>query len=471
MRYFPLFLDLRERAVLVVGGGAAAARKADALAEAGAHVEALAEEPCRELRLMAERGKVQLHRRGFHGDDVAGKVLVVAAGVSEALDAAVSAAAQRAGIPVNVVDRPSLCTFIWPAVVDRDPITVAVTSSGTMPVLARTVRARIEALLPANLGRLARFAEDFRDAVKATRPTGAGRRRFWERFLDGPVADTVLAGDERRAREQMLALINRRDETAAEGGIVYLVGAGPGDPELLTLRALRLLQEADVIVHDRLVGPRLLDYARRDAERIYVGKARGAHALSQSEINRLLADQARAGHRVVRLKGGDPFVFGRGGEERDHLLRQGIQVEVVPGITAALGCAAAAGIPLTHRDHAQALTVVTAQGKDGEDPALDWRALARDRQTLAIYMGGSAAGQIAGNLIAHGRDAQAPAAVIVNGTLPNQRVEVGALQDLAAMAQRVGSGPALILIGEAVRQADAWAARTTARVAPLAAAN
>ncbi|HYN39817.1 MAG TPA: siroheme synthase CysG, partial [Rhodospirillales bacterium] len=366
MRLFPLFLDIAGRDVLVVGGGAAAARKALVLAGCGARVCVVTERPDGELRDAAALGRLRLMSRAFAADDVAGRVLVVSATDDPDLDAAVSATAQARAIPVNVVDRPALCTFVWPAIVDRDPLTIAVTSAGAAPVLARSVRARIEAMLPANLGRLARFADDFRTAVKATRRSGTARRRFWERFFDGPIAAQVLAGDERGARERMLASINRRDEGAAEGGLVTLVGAGPGDPELLTLKALRALQQADVIVHDRLVGPLVLDYARRDADRIDVGKAPGRHAVTQGAINALLLHHARAGARVVRLKGGDPFVFGRGGEERDFLLRHGVRVEVVPGITAATGCAAAAGIPLTLRGEARTLNIVTAHAENGE---------------------------------------------------------------------------------------------------------
>ena len=465
MRHFPLFLDVNARDVLVVGGGGLAARKAAVLADAGARVVVIASRPSAELGDAAKESRMLVERRSFTADDVSGKLLVVAASGDAALDARVSAVARAAGVPVNVVDRPSLCTFIWPAIVDRDPVTVAISSAGTAPVLARTIRERLEALLPARLGRLAHFAGDFRAAVKATRPTGGARRRFWDSFFAGPIAEAVLAGDERRARERMLALINRRGAWSAEQGIVYLVGAGPGDPELLTLRALRVLQEADVIVHDRLIGERILEYARRDAERIYVGKARGSHARTQDEINELLARHARAGRRVARLKGGDPFVFGRGGEEREYLLRQGLRVEVVPGVTAAIGCAAATGIPLTHRDQAQTLTIVTAHGRDGE-PDLDWRALARDRQTLAIYMGASAAGRVAGRLAEHGRDPATPAAVIANGTLAEQRTVVGELRDLERLAREAGSGPALILIGEVVRHAEAWSTRARS---PLAA--
>lgn len=465
MQHFPLFVDLKDRDVLVVGGGTAAARKATVLAGAGARVLVAAEPVGAELTEAAKEGRVLLQRRSFETGDVAGKALVVAASDDAALDARVSAAAGAAGVPVNVVDRPSLCTFIWPAIVDRDPVTVAISSAGTAPLLARSVRERLEALLPAKLGRLARFAEDFRAAVRALKPTIRARRRFWDGFFAGPIAEAVLAGDDARARQQMLALINR-GEASAEEGVVHLVGAGPGDPELLTLRALRVLQGADVIVHDRLIGPRILDYARRDAERIYVGKARGSHARTQDEINELLARYARAGRRVARLKGGDPFVFGRGGEEREYLLREGLRVEVVPGITAATGCAAAAGIPLTHRDQTQTLTIVTAHGRNGE-PDLDWRALARDRLTLAIYMGSSAAGCIAERLIAHGRDSATPAAVVVNGTRANQHTVMGELGNLERLAREAGSGPALILIGEVVRHAEAWATRA---LQPLAAA-
>jgi uroporphyrin-III C-methyltransferase/precorrin-2 dehydrogenase/sirohydrochlorin ferrochelatase len=478
MRYFPLFLDLAGQRALVVGDGEVAARKAAALAAAGACVEVISERPepvlleAVEARGMAAdaahdaaadgralaqpQGGIRLLARAFRPEDVIGRALVVSASGDARRDTQVSDAARRHGVPVNVVDRPHLCSFIWPAIVDRDPITVAVCSAGTAPVLARSIRARIEAMLPSNLGRLARFADGFRAAVKATRADGTSRRRFWERFFESPVAETVLAGDEQRAREQMLALINRREDAAETEGRVTLVGAGPGDPELLTLKALRALQEADVIVHDRLVGPRILEYARRDAERIDAGKAPGRHPMTQDAINRLLAEHARAGRRVVRLKGGDPFVFGRGGEERSYLRSHGIRCDIVPGITAATGCAAEAGIPLSLRGVSQALTVVTARGRDGAEPDLDWRAMARDRQTLAIYMGASAAPGIARRLIEAGRNPATPVAVVARGTLPDRRQALGTLDALPRLVRGVGSGPVLILIGEVVREADAW---------------
>lgn len=358
-------------------------------------------------------------------------------------------------MPFNVVDRAEASSFIIPAIVERDPVVIAISSGGSAPVLARRLREAIERLLPTRLGRLARFADGFRSAVKGLLPDGCQRRRFWERFFDSPVAEAVLSGDEGRAREGMLTLVNSRAGDAKEPGIVHLVGAGPGSPDLLTLRALQVMQRADVVVYDRLVGPLILDQARRDAERIYVGKAAGRHSLPQDEINALLARLAEEGRRVVRLKGGDPFIFGRGGEELAYLQARGIATEVVPGITAALGCAASVGLSLTHRDHAQALTLVTAEGKAGE-PELDWSTLARPRQTLAIYMGVGAAGRIAQRLIASGLAPATPVAVVENGTLPDQRGVVGRLAGLKSLIRESGIvGPAIIFVGEAARAARA----------------
>lgn len=462
MDHLPVFLDIMGREALVVGGGCgAAARKARLLAKAGARVTVVCPYPTPdpELLSMARDGGVDLHQREFVADDVAGRAVVISAigssGTAGCNDAVVSEAAKTAGVPVNVVDGPALSTFIMPAIVERDAVTVAISSGGTAPVLARSLRAKIERMMPANMGRLARFAASFRAAVQATHSEPVARRRFWERFFDGPVAEAVLSGDERWARERMLDAVNRPQEVHSTDGTVYLVGAGPGDPDLLTMRALRLLEQADVIVHDRLVTPQILDYARRDAERVYVGKAKGAHARTQDQINALLVKLARDGQRVVRLKGGDPFVFGRGGEEREFLIRHGIRVEVVPGITAASGCAAATGIPLTHRDCAQSAVLVTGHGQNGE-PDLDWKALARQKQTIAVYMGASAAGHISEKLISQGMNPATPAAVIANGTRPDQRVETGALHQLEMLAARCPDAPLLLVVGDVVRQADAW---------------
>jgi uroporphyrin-III C-methyltransferase/precorrin-2 dehydrogenase/sirohydrochlorin ferrochelatase len=324
------------------------------------------------------------------------------------------------------------------------------------------VREAIERLLPARLGRLARFAQSFRGAVAATLPEGRARLRFWERFFDGPSAGQVLRGEDVAAREAMLKLVNR-PAPATERGQVAIVGAGPGDPDLLTLGALRLLQRADAVVYDKLVGPEIVDYARRDAERIYVGKSKANHSMSQDRINALLVRLAEDGKRVVRLKGGDPFVFGRGGEELDYLKRHGVAVEVVPGITAAVGCAGSLGIPLTLRGVSQAVTLVTGHGQDGE-PDLDWAALARLDQTLAIYMGVSTAGRVARRLIEHGLAPSTPVAVIENGTLPEQKTVTGTLAELESLVRTGGiTGPALIIVGQVVRQADGAALPELAR--------
>jgi uroporphyrin-III C-methyltransferase / precorrin-2 dehydrogenase / sirohydrochlorin ferrochelatase len=460
MEHFPAFFALNDRQALVVGGGVMAYRKARLLAEAGATVTVVALRLGSEVAALADEGRVRHRAEHFAPEALVGQTLVISATGIHAVDAAVSAAAQARGLPVNVVDVPALSTFIMPAVVRRDPVTVAISTGGFAPVLARAIRARLEALLPANLGRLARFADGFRGAVKATHGEETDRRRFWERFFAGPIAAAVLDGDERWARERMLDAVNRRPADDGGTGSVALVGAGPGDPDLLTLRAARLLEEADVIVHDRLIGPDVLDRARRDAARIYVGKGRGTAAKSQDEINALLLSEARAGHRVVRLKGGDPFIFGRGGEEAEYLARHGIRVTIVPGITAATACAAAAGIPLTHRDHVQALTLVTGQGRDGE-PELDWAGLATGRQTVVVYMGRASAGRIAERLIGAGMNAATPAAMIESGTLPAQRIETAPLAELGRLAGADGDdeatrGPALFVIGEVVRKAAAW---------------
>ena len=457
MRYYPAFMDLSGRPVLLVGGGEPAARKLRLLVRAGARVTVVAPRANREIAQIAEAGQVTLCQRRFRPGDLDGQGLVIGAtGVPE-VDAEVARAAEAAGLAVNIVDRPELSTFITPAIVDRDPVVIGISTGGTAPVLARRIRGAIETLLPSRLGRLARFAESFRSAVAAFISDGRARRDFWDGFFDGPVARAVLAGDERAARETMLFLVNRRGAHAASEGSVAIVGAGPGDPDLLTLKALAALQSADVVVYDRLVGPEVLDRARREAERIYVGKARGDHAAEQDRINALLLEHARAGKRVVRLKGGDPFVFGRGGEEVEFLRGYGIAVELVPGITAATASAAAAGIPLTYRGLASAVTLVTGHGAEGE-PEVDWAALAGSHHTVAIYMGLTTAGRVAERLIAAGRAPGTPVAVVSRATLPDQRIEIGRLGELERLVRdRAIEGPALILIGEVVALADAAA--------------
>lgn len=450
MKHLPAFLDLIGRRCLVVGGGAAAWRKASLLLRTGANVAVVANAISENLAVAARAGRLVHLSDDFCAEFLDGIALVVAATGKDVDDRAVARAARQRNIPVNVVDRPELSTFIIPAVVDRDPVLVAVSSGGEAPVLARNLRAAIERLLPARIGRLARFAGRFRSAVKARISDPAARRRFWERFFEGPVAEAVLSGEEAFARTAMIGLINSRDVAERNAGTVFLVGAGPGEPDLLTLRALGLMQRADVIVHDRLVTPAILDRARRDALFIDVGKTKGEKSASQAAIDALMVDHARAGRCVVRLKSGDPFIFGRGGEELAYLEAAGVHTKVVPGITAAVGCAARAGIPLTHRDHAHAVTFVTGQRRAGA-PDPDWSALARSGHTLVIYMGVSEAGEIARQLVAHGLRPTTRVAVIENGTRPEQKVVEGTVARLGSVvAENRIAGPAVIIVGEVV---------------------
>ena len=455
MRYLPAFLDVKGQRALVVGGGGAALPKIRLLRHAGAAVTVVSPIVESDVAAGARAGEIEWLARPFATTDVEGRAVVYAATGRDDIDARVARSARLNGVPVNVVDRPDLSNFITPAIVDRDPVIVAISTGGAAPVLARRIRARIEGLLPDRLGRLARFAETFRTVARTRVPTTA-RRRFWERFFDGPIAAQVLAGDEAGAREAMAA--SMRTNIAAPTGRVAIVGAGPGSPDLLTLRALRLLRDADVVVHDRLVGPEIVELARRDAERIDVGKAPGRHSCAQHEINALLFHHASQGRRVVRLKGGDPFVFGRGGEELEYLAQRGVAVEVVPGITAAVGCAAAAGIPLTHRHAAQAVTFVTGHGASGE-PELDWASLAGTGHTLAIYMGIASVESMAARLIAHGCAAGTPVAVVENGSLPGERIFEGTLGRLGELIRVHGiAAPALIIIGDVVAARQTLAA-------------
>ena len=456
MNYLPLFLKLAGRRCLVVGGGGVARRKVELLQAAGGAVTVVAPRLVPALQALADRGELRWTPRSFADGDVAGCAVVVAATADRPVNEAVHRAATAAGILVNVVDCPELCSFILPAIVDRSPLLVAVSSGGSSPVLARLLRARLELLVPAGYGALAEIAGRFRAAVRAAVPDPERRRRFWERVLQGGVAECAMAG-----REAEAAALMEREIAAQEGqeepapGMVYLVGAGPGDPELLTLRAFRLIQEADVVVYDRLVSPEILALVRRDAETVYAGKRRSQHALAQDEINRLLADLAAGGRRVVRLKGGDPFIFGRGGEEIETLMERGIPFQVVPGITAASGCAAYAGIPLTHRDYAQSVTFVTGNLRQGEVSDLDWRSLAAPQQTLVVYMGLQGLPQICAALIAHGSPPDLPAALVQQGTTRKQRVVAGTLATLPALVEEQAiQAPTLAIIGEVVRLHD-----------------
>ena len=456
MQSFPLFMTLQDRRALVVGGTEAAVRKAELLLSAGARVTLIAHTVVGAIAQLIAEGRICWAGRGFDDGDLLGMSLVIVATEDEALQARVSHAAQQRCVPVNVVDRPALSSFIMPAIVDRAPITIAISTGGAAPALARRLRAEIERVMPAAIGRLARFAEIFREQVRRTLDRPRDRRRFWDRVFAGRIGELALAGDEIGARRELIRLLDSaRNETAPAIGMVHLVGAGPGDPDLLTLKAHRLLQRADVIVYDRLVSPEVLAMARRDAERLHVGKQRGSHCMSQAEINDRLVSLARAGKSVVRLKGGDPFVFGRGGEEVEALMQAGIAVEVVPGVTAALGCAASAGIPLTHRDHAQACVFVTGHLKDGPlkegKLALDWPMLARPRQTVVIYMGAETLPVIASQLMEHGLPPATPVALIENGTTTRERRVVGTLATIERQAMRARlQGPTLFMVGEVI---------------------
>ncbi len=426
MRFFPIFLDLAGRNALVLGHGEAAERKADALRRAGATVTAVD----------------RFDPAALDGCAVA----IAAEAPEEDIHAMVDAARSR-GIPFNVVDRPSLCSFITPAVVDRDPIVVAVSSGGAAPVLARLIRAKVEALVPPAFGRLAAIADEFKTEIRRRLPDTALRRRVLERAFGGRVGDLVFAGQEDAARAEMASAIAGG---ADPSGIVYLVGAGPGAADLLTLRAHRLLGEADVVVHDRLVSDEVLDMARRDADRIYVGKARANHCLPQEGINDLLVRLAREGRKVVRLKGGDPFVFGRGGEEAEALAAAGVAFEVVPGVTAALACAAQAGIPLTHRSAARTVTFATGHTKDNRLD-LDFEQLVRGGGTLAIYMGVVTLPLLRDGLFAAGLRRGTPAALIERGGTRGQRMLSGTLDLLVSQAAEWSTGgPTLVMIGDVV---------------------
>lgn len=456
MDFLPLFHNLRGRRVLVVGGGEIALRKARLLAEAGVTLRVVAPRIEPGLRSLVEQGGGELILRGYREADLYGCVLVIAATDDEQLNARVSRDACARNLPVNVVDAPELCSVIFPAIVDRSPLMVAVSSGGDAPVLTRLMRARLETLIPSAYGRLAGLAQKFRGAVKQRFADVQQRRVFWEEVFQGPVAEQVLAGREAEA-ERLLAdkLAGSRER---ELGEVYLVGAGPGDPDLLTFRALRLMQQADVVLYDRLVAPAIVDMCRRDAERIYVGKRRSEHALPQEQINQQLVVLAKQGKRVLRLKGGDPFIFGRGGEEIEELAAEGIPFQVVPGITAASGCSAYAGIPLTHRDYAQSVRFVTGHLKDNSCN-LPWSDLVAPGQTLVFYMGLVGLPVICEQLIRHGCAADMPAALVQQGTTPSQRVFTGTLADLPQLvAQHEVHAPTLVIVGEVVRLRDklAW---------------
>lgn len=448
MDYLPLFFDLRGKPVLLVGGGTIALRKARLLSKAQAMITVVAPDIGAELEALVLAGGGSVRRETYSDSHLSQVVLVISATDIAEINHQVAEDCHARRLPVNVVDSPELCSVIMPAIVDRSPLMIGISSGGEAPVLARMVRAQIESAIPSTYGRLAAFASRFRDRVKAQFADGETRRRFWEKILAGPAKEMALAGDLSGAAAYLQTQLTSQSDIA--GGEVYLVGAGPGDPDLLTFKALRLMQQAEVVLYDRLVSEPILDLVRRDAERIYVGKKRASHTLEQTEINQLLLDLALQGKRVLRLKGGDPFIFGRGGEEIELLAQHRVPFQVVPGITAASGCACYAGIPLTHRDYAQSVRFVTGHLKDGTTD-LSWNELIGGDQTLVFYMGLAGLKDICGNLIAHGKDPATPSALIEQGTTPRQQVHISTLAGLPELvAEREVHAPTLLIIGGVV---------------------
>jgi uroporphyrin-III C-methyltransferase / precorrin-2 dehydrogenase / sirohydrochlorin ferrochelatase len=453
MEFLPIFQVVRDKPCVVVGGGTTAERKVGSLLRAGAAVTVVAPELTDGLARRAEAGELRHLARRFEPADTLGAKLVIAATDDRVVNRRVAQLAGEQEIPVNVADDPDACTFLLPSVIDRDPVVVAVSTGKASPVLARLLRTRLESMIPAGYGRLGELCARYRDRVKARYSDERDRRRFWDRVLQGAVAERIFSGqiEEAEAAIERELLPGALD---ADLGEVYLVGAGPGDPDLLTFRALRLMQQADVVVYDRLVAEPILNMTRRDARRVYVGKERNNHAMRQEDINRLLADLAKDGHRVLRLKGGDPFIFGRGGEEIDTLAAEGIPFQVVPGITAASGCACYAGIPLTHRDYAQSVTFVTGHLKDGT-MNLNWPQLAQPGQTVVFYMGLVGLPILVRELMAHGVSPEMPVALVQQGTTHMQRVYSGTLGNiLEVVEQDPPKPPTLIIVGEVVMLRD-----------------
>ncbi|ALF58931.1 siroheme synthase CysG [Psychrobacter urativorans] len=479
MNTFPLFFKLEDRKVLIVGGGDVALRKADLLRRAGACITILAPSICAELQALltndSNHNKHELIYENYHKTYMTGSRVIIAATDDESLNHQIHADATELNIPVNVVDTPHLCDFIFPAIVDRNPIVIGISSNGKAPVLARLLRARLETLIPQGYGKLAKLAGEFRHEVKAKIPTLTGRRQFWERAFEGQVSELIFAGNETQAAVQLqadldhtamqisksaelsnvqtLSLQEKNEAIQSEKqpvGEVYIVGAGPGDPELLTFKALRLMQQADIVFYDALVSPQVLDLCRRDADKVYVGKKRSNHAVAQLGINELLVNAAKEGRRVVRLKGGDPFIFGRGGEEIESLRAHHIPYQVVPGITAANAAASYAGIPLTHRDHSQSVRFVTGFLKAGA-PNGNFKNFLNTDETVVFYMGLHSLARLTEGLIDAGRAADTPIAIVSNASMPNQQVLTGTIGTIVALQEQAQlPTPALLIMGDVV---------------------
>ncbi|MBH0065250.1 siroheme synthase CysG [Psychrobacter sp. SZ93C1] len=485
MNTFPLFFKLEDRKVLIVGGGDVALRKADLLSRAGAAITILAPVISDEIQALLSDSKHQLIYADYNNAYMSGARVIIAATDDETLNHQIHADATALNIPVNVVDTPHLCDFIFPAIVDRNPIVIGISSNGKAPVLARLLRARLETLIPQGYGKLAKLAGEFRTEVKSKIPTLTGRRQFWERAFEGKVSELMFAGNEVEATAQLQADLDNTaaniasanespthttvvaepivdNENSVEAntpvGEVYIVGAGPGDPELLTFKALRLMQQADIVYYDALVSPQVLDLCRRDADKVFVGKKRSNHAVAQLGINELLVNSAKEGRRVVRLKGGDPFIFGRGGEEIESLRAHGVPYQVVPGITAANAAASYAGIPLTHRDHSQSVRFVTGFLKAGA-PNSNFKSFLNTDETVVFYMGLHSLPRLTEGLIDAGRADSTPIAIVSNASMPNQQVLTGTLANIVELQeQNQLPTPALLIMGDVVALHDnlAW---------------
>ena len=469
MNTFPLFFKLEDRKVLIVGGGDVALRKADLLRRAGTCITVLAPSISTEIQALLSDSKHELIYENYNKAYMAGARVIIAATDDEALNHQIHADATELNIPVNVVDTPHLCDFIFPAIVDRNPIVIGISSNGKAPVLARLLRARLETLIPQGYGKLAKLAGEFRGEVKAKIPTLTGRRQFWEKAFEGQVSQLMFAGNENEAAAQLQADLDHTAEAIASSGKnaldnafsesqsvknvmgeVYIVGAGPGDPELLTFKALRLMQQADIVYYDALVSPQVLDLCRRDADKVFVGKKRSNHAVAQLGINELLVNSAKEGRRVVRLKGGDPFIFGRGGEEIESLRAHGVPYQVVPGITAANAAASYAGIPLTHRDHSQSVRFVTGFLKAGA-PNSNFKSFLNTDETVVFYMGLHSLPRLTEGLTEAGRSSDTPIAIVSNASMPNQQVLTGTLADIVELQEKNQlPTPALLIMGDVV---------------------
>jgi uroporphyrin-III C-methyltransferase/precorrin-2 dehydrogenase/sirohydrochlorin ferrochelatase len=449
MNYLPIFIDIKQQPCLVIGGGDIALRKINLLLKANAAITCVSKECCDGIEKLVKDNKITRIEKAFEATDINTQVLIVSATDDSNLNAQVSALAKTANILVNVVDSPDLCSFVMPSIVDRSPIVIAISSAGKAPVLARLIRAKLESTIPHAYGKLADLAGNFRDQVKAKFNNIEDRRYFWEKTFSGIVAEKVFSGKVDEAKADLQAQLDGSTDSGV--GEVYLVGGGPGDPDLLTFKALRLMQQADVILYDRLVSDGVMELVRRDAELIYVGKERDNHAVPQGDINQLLVDLAKQGRRVCRLKGGDPFIFGRGGEEIETLAENNIPFQVVPGITAASGCSTYSGIPLTHRDYSQSCRFVTGHLKDGS-MNLPWDELAVEQQTIVFYMALVGSKHLSEQLIAHGMRGDMPVALIEKGTTPEHQVYVTTLAGLPDLVENTTiHAPTLIIVGEVVK--------------------